>query len=280
MIANPESFEPEQLDPDQPIGMFDSGVGGFTVLREVKKILPHEQVVYFGDTANAPYGERPPELIRAWAKNSIDFLLAQGVKAVTIACNVSSSVLTREDLAAYAIPIFGLVYNGATAALQKTRSGRIGVLATTATVTTGSYMKVIHGFNPEAEVTQSACPKFVPFTESGVFEGDEVDAAVREYVAPLKQRGVDTVIYGCTHYPLLEGAIKRQLDGVMLVDPAVEIAEELAAYLHNHELLRRAAPADDLIFASKLNEHFFNTAERFLGRDIRALSREVSLNQP
>ncbi len=280
MIANPESFEPEQLDPDQPIGMFDSGVGGFTVLREVKKILPHEQVVYFGDTANAPYGERPPELIRAWAKNSIDFLLAQGVKAVTIACNVSSSVLTREDLAAYAIPIFGLVYNGATAALQQTRSGRIGVLATTATVTTGSYMKVIHGFNPEAEVTQSACPKFVPFTESGVFEGDEVDAAVREYVAPLKQSGVDTVIYGCTHYPLLEGAIKRQLDGVMLVDPAVEIAEELAAYLHNHELLRRAAPADDLIFASRLNDHFFGTAERFLGRDIRALSREVSLNQP
>lgn len=280
MIAAPLNQPLSRPDPILPVGMFDSGVGGFTVLRELKKVLPNERVVYFGDTANTPYGDKPPQLIRSWAKNMIAFLLQKGVKAVTIACNISSSVLTPEDLAEVPVPVFGLVYNGAAAALQATKNSRIGVIATVATVETNSYAKTILSFNPRAEVTQSACPKFVPFTERGVFEGSEVEAAVRDYVTPLKDKGVDTVIYGCTHYPLLEQAIKKHLDGVQMIDPAVEIAEELAVYLHTNDLLYSGKPQDDAVYASDLNEHFFATALRFLNRDIRPLAQEVKLNRP
>lgn len=260
--------------------MFDSGVGGFTVLRELKKVLPNERVIYFGDTANIPYGDRPPQLIRLWAKNAIHFLCENGVKSIAIACNISSSVLTPKDLENVPVPVFGLVYNGAAAALQATKNGRIGVIATTATVETNSYANIINSFNPSVEVIQSACPKLVPFTEQGVFEGDEVESAVREYAAPLKEKDVDTVIYGCTHYPLLEKSIKHHLDGVRLIDPAVEIVEELAAYLHNNNLLYSGEPRDYAIYASDLNEHFFATAERFLNLDIRPFAREVKLNRP
>ncbi len=279
MSAAPLNQPLSRPDPTLPVGMFDSGVGGFTVLRELKKVLPNERVVYFGDTANIPYGDKPPQLIRSWAKNMIAFLLQKGVKAVTIACNISSSVLTPEDLAEVPVPVFGLVYNGAAAALQATKNSRIGVIATVATVETNSYGKTIRSFNPHVEVTQSACPKFVPFTEHGVFEGDKVEEAVREYVAPLKAKGVDTVIYGCTHYPLLEKAIKSHLDGVQMIDPAVEIVEELAAYLHTNDFLYSGKPQDDTIYASDLNEYFFANAERFLNLDIRPLAQEVKLNR-
>jgi glutamate racemase len=176
--------------------------------------------------------------------------------------------------------VFGLVYNGAAAALQATKNSRIGVIATAATIETDSYARTIHGFNPHIEVTQSACPKFVPFTEHGVFEGEDVEEAVREYAAPLKNKGVDTVIYGCTHYPLLEKAIKKHLDGVQMIDPAIEIVEELAAYLHTNNLLYSGEPQDDVIYASDLNEHFFATAKRFLNRDIRPLAHKAKLNHP
>ena len=274
MTPPPLHSPPGLPSPDLPIGMFDSGVGGFTVLRQLKRILPCEQVVYFGDTANAPYGDRPLHVIRGWARQIIAFLLQQQVKAIAVACNISSSVLTAGDLADVPVPVFGLVYNGAASALQATRNSRIGILATAATVQTESYVHIIRQFNPDARVVQSACPQFVPFTERGVFGGAEVDAAVREYVAPLKAEGVDTVVYGCTHYPLLEEAIKRHLDGVQLIDPAIGIVEELAAYLHTNGLLRQGAAAPDRIFASDLNEHFLATAQKFLGYDVRSIARE------
>ena len=280
MSAAPLNQPLSRPDSALPVGMFDSGVGGFTVLRELKKVLPNERVVYFGDTANIPYGDRDPQLIRKWAKNILGVLLQKSVKAIAIACNISSSVLTPEDLADIPVPVFGLVYNGAAAALQATRNSRIGVIATAATVETGSYVKTIRSFNPHVEVTLSACPKFVPFAENGVFEGDKVEEAVREYVAPLKDKDVDTVIYGCTHYPLLEKAIKKHLDGVQMIDPAVEIVEDLAAYLHTNDLLYSGKPQDDSIYASDLNEHFFATAKRFLNRDLRPLAKEMKLNRP
>jgi len=278
VIAAPLNLPLSRPDSTLPVGVFDSGVGGFTVLRELKKVLPNERVIYFGDTANIPYGDRDPQLIRMWAKNILEFLLQKNVKAITIACNISSSVLTPEDLSEIPVSVFGLVYNGAAAALQATKNSHIGVIATATTVETSSYVKTIHSFNPAAKVIQSACPKFVPFTERGVFEGSEVEAAVRDYVAPLKDKGVDTVIYGCTHYPLLEKAIKKHLDGVQMIDPAVEIVEELAAYLHTNDLLYPGKPQDDAIYASDLNEHFFATAKRFLNRDIRPLAKEMKLN--
>jgi glutamate racemase len=279
MTASPLNFPAERLDKSLPIGMFDSGVGGFTVLRQLKKVLPNESVVYFGDTANVPYGDRSPELIRIWAKNIIGFLIEQGVKAIAIACNVSSSVLTTDDLAEVPVPVFGLIYNGAAAALHATRNNRIGIIATAATVQTASYAKTIHGFSGDTFVIQSACPRFVPFVESGVFDGTEVEAAVTEYVKSLKDAGVDTVIYGCTHYPLLSAPVSRQLDGVQLIDPAIEIINEVAAYLHTHNLLHGEPPDADVIYASELSERFLHTAELLLGADIHPVARQVTVNR-
>ncbi len=278
MTTSPLNHPRQELDRSLPIGMFDSGVGGFTVFRQLKKILPNESVVYFGDTANIPYGDKQPGLIHAWAKNIIAFLTTQRVKAIAVACNVSSSVLTEADFAESPVPVFGLIYNGATAALNVTQSNRIGILATAATVQTASYVKTIQRFSPETAVFQSACPKFVPLVERGAFSGAEVDAAVSEYTAPLRNAGVDTVIYGCTHYPFLGASIKSHLEGVHLIDPAVEIISELAAYLHNHNLLRQEGPAPDVVFASDLNGQFIDTAKLFLGIDIRPISSQVIVN--
>jgi glutamate racemase len=279
MTASPLNSPALSLDRDLPIGLFDSGVGGFTVLRQLKKVLPNEAVVYFGDTANVPYGDRPPELIRLWAKNIIGFLLEHRVKAVVIACNVSSSVLTSEDLAEVPVPVFGLIYNGAAAALHATRNNCIGVLATAATVKTASYVKTIHDFRPDTRVVQCACPKFVPLIESGTFEGPDVDSAVAEYTESLLAAGVDTVIYGCTHYPLLAGPISRHLADVELIDPAVEIVNEVAAYLHTHNLLRDKDTCKDSIYASDLNEQFLHTANNFLGVDIRPITKSATVNR-
>ena len=259
--------------------MFDSGVGGFTVLAELKKLLPREQVIYYGDTANVPYGEKPPELIRAWALNMIEFLLAQKVKAIAIACNVSSSVLRREDVERVPVPIFALVYNGASAALRSTKSGRIGVIATPTTVASESYVRGVRDVNPAAAVVQSACPRYVPLIESGHCEGPEVEAATKEYISPLIEAKVDTIIYGCTHYPLLRETILRHVNGIRLVDPSAEIAKEVAGYLRDTGLLHEGRTDPDIIYASKVTPEFVSIGKRWLGYDISGMCREHALNR-
>ena len=278
MTTPPINHPRADIDRNLPIGAFDSGVGGFTVLKQISRLLPGENVVYFGDTANVPYGDKPPEVIRAYARNIVQFLVSQGVKAITIACNVSSSVLTEDDLAQTPVPVFGLISNGAAAAVRATRRKRIGVLATAATVQTASYVKAVMGICPDALVVQSACPKFVPLVEGGVFDGDDVDEAVAQYSEPLLAAGVDTVIYGCTHYPFLEQAIQRRFPDAALIDPAVEMVAELSAFLKEHNLEHDASHGKDAIFASDLNEHFLNTAKLFLGRDIRQISLQATVN--
>jgi glutamate racemase len=278
MTTPPINHPDPAIDRNLPIGLFDSGVGGFTVLKQLQKLLPSEYVVYFGDTANVPYGDKPPEVIRAYAKNIVEFLVSQGVKAIAIACNVSSSVLTDDDLAQTPVPVFGLISNGAAAAVRMTRCKRIGILATAATVQTSSYVKAILSICPEAMVVQSACPKFVPLIENGVFEGNEVNSAVEQYAKPLLEAEVDTVIYGCTHYPFLEQAIQHRFPDASLVDPAVEIVTELSSYLKEHNLGYEAPRGKDAIFASDLNEHFLNTAKLFLGHDIRPISSQATVN--
>ena len=276
---HPGRQHPREIDRELPIGMFDSGVGGFTVLAALKKLLPREQVIYYGDSANIPYGEKPPDIIRSWALNMIEFLLAQKVKAIAVACNVSSSVLRQEDIERLPVPVFGLVYNGATAALRSTKNGRIGVIATPTTVATESYVREIRQRNPAAAVLQSACPRFVPLIESGHLSGKEVESATDEYIAPLLEAGVDTIIYGCTHYPLLAGTIADHVDGTRLVDPSVEIVKELSAYLREHDLLRRGRTEPDIIYASKLSPQFIATGRLALGYDISGMCREHVLNR-
>ncbi len=267
-----------RLDSHHPIGLFDSGVGGFTVLNELKKLLPREKFLYFGDTNNVPYGDKPPELIREWAFNSINFLLKLRVKAVVVACNISSSVLTDDEIESLPVPTFSLVKYGARRAAEVSKVGKVGVLATTATVQTGSYERALRLLNDSIFVAQSACPKLVPLVEGGKFAGEEVESTTLDYLSPILSAGVDTIIYGCSHYPLLSKVIEKHVNGVALVDPAVELAKAVKAELGNLKALRSDPSHPDIFFVSRLTENFVATARKFLGVDISGQVLEFSVN--
>lgn len=267
-----------KLDSHHPIGLFDSGVGGFTVLRELKKLLPNEQFLYFADTKNIPYGDKEPDLIHKWAINSINFLLRMRVKAIVVACNISSSVLTKEELSSLPAPTFTLVEYAARRAAKLSKVGKVGILATKATVETRSYERAIKLIDKRIEVTQSACPKLVPLVERGIIRGKDVESAVLEYLKPVTSAGVDTIIYGCSHYPLLSDVIESHVNGIMLVDPAVELAKEVKAELGRLKALRTEPPRPDIFFLSKLTKPFLVMAKSFLGQDISGQVLEFVVN--
>jgi len=220
------------LDSSQPIGVFDSGVGGLSVVRQILKQLPDESIVYFGDTARVPYGPRPSAEIIAFGDQILSFLLRFDVKVVVAACNTSTSVSLPVLRRKYHLPLLGVVEPGVRAALQVTGNRRIGVLATAATVNSGSYNRGFQAYDPGVTVFAQACPQFVPLVESGKIDGPEIRAVVRQYLQPLQDAGVDTIVLGCTHYPFLAPVI-RELAGeaVEVVDPAEETVKELAALL-------------------------------------------------
>ncbi|MGD0621810.1 MAG: glutamate racemase [Thermacetogeniaceae bacterium] len=220
------------MDSSQPIGVFDSGVGGLSVVRQILKQLPDESIVYFGDTARVPYGPRPSAEIIAFGDQILSFLLRFDVKVVVAACNTSTSVSLPVLRRKYHLPLLGVVEPGVRAALQVTGNRRIGVLATAATVNSGSYTRGFQAYDPGVTVFAQACPQFVPLVESGKIDGPEVRAATRQYLQPLQEAGVDTIVLGCTHYPFLAPVI-RELAGeaVEVVDPAEETVKELAALL-------------------------------------------------
>jgi len=210
----------------RPIGVFDSGLGGLTVIRELEKILPGEDIVYFGDTGRLPYGTKGKDTITKFAAQDIRFLHSFDVKAIIIACGTVSSVAFEETSAASSVPVFGVVKPAVNAAIKATKSGRIGVIGTSATIRSGTFEKEILSINPKAQVTSRACPLFVPLVESGHFEkGDNLTTlAAHEYLDELKQSGIDTLILGCTHYPLLRDIIGEVMQGVTLIDAGGEAA--------------------------------------------------------
>ncbi len=226
------------MERSQPVGVFDSGVGGLTVVKEIIKILPYENIVYLGDTANVPYGGKSrQELIRI-GRNIIEFFLEQGVKAVVAACNTSSSVSVPELRKLYPVPIVDVIGPGALDAADTTRSGRVGVIATEATVNSAAYTRHLRSLRPDVEVWEVACPRFVPLVEQGVLDGPEAEEAARQYLEPLRCRGIDTLILGCTHYPFLIPVIRRTLgDGVALVDPARATAQYLKTVLREQNMM-------------------------------------------
>ena len=214
------------IDSQSPIGVFDSGAGGLTVVRTLLRRLPGEQVVYFGDTGYVPYGPRSPEEIRRFAVDACRFLLAHGVKLIVMGCNMSSAMALDEARAASDCPVLGTIDAGARAAVATTTGGRIGVAATEGTVRSGAYERAVKALRPEAEVFQQPCPLLVPAVEAGVRNGLLVDA-VAQSLAPLRDHAPDTVILGCTHYPLVRDEIRSFLgEEVRLVDPAEMLAEQ------------------------------------------------------
>ncbi|ACX51630.1 glutamate racemase [Ammonifex degensii KC4] len=246
----------------RPIGLFDSGVGGLTVLAQIVRLLPHESIVYFADTLNLPYGDKTPAELIALGDRIIRFLLAQGVKCVVFACNTSSSISLEVLQQRYPVPMLGLLQAGARLALKSSRRGRIGILATAATVKSGAYEKAIKDLCPQAQVFSQAAPRLVPLIESGEIDTPEAEAALREYLTPLKEAGIDTLIFGCTHYPFLAPLISSFMGpGVALVDPAVAVVEELKELLSQKGLLANSTPFHR-IFVSGDPESFDRLARR------------------
>ncbi|MGH2710031.1 MAG: glutamate racemase [Actinomycetota bacterium] len=259
----------------RPIGIFDSGVGGLTVVRAVLDLLPHEPVVYFGDTARSPYGPRPLEEIQGFAKEIAAYLIQRDVKALVVACN-SVEVAAIEDLTERSgIPVVGVIDPGVRAALRATRNSKIGVIGTEATIASGAYERAVRELNG-AELMSAACPAFVPFVESGDTTSDELLAAARGYLKPLIEADVDTLILGCTHYPLLSGLLQVVMGPeVVLISSAEETAKDVYARLGTEMLLADEAHPVHEFLCSGDPAAFLALASRFLGpeaAEVRATS--------
>ncbi len=218
--------------PDAPLGLFDSGIGGLTVARELLWRLPAESLLYVADTAHVPYGGREPDAIRGFAVGICRWLAAQGCKLIVMACNTSSALALDACREAVDVPIVGVIDGGARAALAVLNGGTVGVVATAATVASGAYPTAIRALAPQAPVTQVACPAFVPLVEAGRLGTPDAYAAVCDYLAELPLRSLDALVLGCTHYPFLAPVIRmRTEEWTHLVDPAVETAKSVVAWL-------------------------------------------------
>lgn len=222
---------------DAPIGVFDSGVGGLTVASEIMKQIPNERIVYFGDTARVPYGSKSKETIIRYSRQIIRFLLTENVKAIVIACNTASAFAIETMQQEFDIPIVGVVKPGAKVAAETTANGRIGLIGTEGTIKSGVYSDYIRTFRKDATIVGKACPLFVPLVEECMLD-DEVTLMMAErYLSELKDKDIDTLIMGCTHYPLLRSIIGKVMgDNVTLVNPAYETARELKAVLNRENI--------------------------------------------
>lgn len=255
---------------DAPIGVFDSGVGGLTVARAIMDMLPHESIHYVGDTAYGPYGPLPISDVRRHALDIMDALVADGVKMLVIACNTASAAVLRDARERFAtergVPVVEVIVPAVRRAATLTKSGRIGVIGTTATITSGAYDDALAAA-PGVEVVSQACPRFVELVEAGVTSGPEVIEVAREYLAPLQGADVDTLILGCTHYPMLKGAIGYVMGpDVTLVDSATETAIDVFRALTRHGLGRDTGAIPEHRFsATGQTARFEALAQRFLG---------------
>ena len=220
--------------------MFDAGLGGLTVARAVIDLLPHEDLIYFGDTARCPYGPRAPEEIRRFSLEIVDLLVEQGVKLIVVACNSAETAAFYESTGRYEVPIVTVIEPGVRAAIAATRNRRIGMIGTEATVDSRAYESAMAKTRANVELFSQACPKFVEFVESGDTTSDALLAAAEEYLLPLKEKGIDTLILGCTHYPLLSGVIQYVMgEEIVLVSSAEPAANEVYAKLLDGDLLNR-----------------------------------------
>ena len=256
------------------IGVFDSGVGGLTIVKELIRQLPYEDIIYFGDTARLPYGTKSKETIIRFSTEDILFLLKHKVKLICIACNTASSVALPAIKAHFKVPIVGVITSGAREAVYATQNKRVGVMGTRSTIKSNAYNSKIRQLDPKVKVTAIACPLFVPFVEEGWLDGKVVLEVARAYLKPLKDSRVDTVILGCTHYPLLKPVIKKVLGSrVNLVDSAKQVAIEVKNILTAEGLLNRARRSKNKFYVSDNPEGFRVLAKRFLGQPVHNVTR-------
>jgi glutamate racemase len=257
--------------PDQrPIGVFDSGVGGLTVVKQLLKKFPRESIVYFGDTARIPYGTKSEEIVRRYALEDSMFLLDKNVKVVVVACNTASAIAVSMLKEILSVPVIGVIEPGAKAAVRYTKNQKIGVIGTAATIRSNSYTKEILALQPEAQIIPQACPLFVPLVEEGWIDDETTYLVAERYLQGLRLNKIDTLILGCTHYPLLRNAIQKTVGKkVKLVDSGVETAEEVELILKKNRLLANMEQTPkNYFYLSDMPYKFQEIAERFLERSI------------
>jgi glutamate racemase len=261
------------VSAEAPIGVFDSGLGGLTVANELMRQLPGEGLIYFGDTARVPYGPKAASTVRRYSREIASFLESEGVKAIVVACNTATAHALTALRAELRVPVVGVIEPGARAAVAATRNGNVGVIGTAGTIRSGAYERAIRELAPDAQIVAQPCPLFVPLVEEGWIDTDATRLIAREYLQPLREAAVDTVVLGCTHYPLLKPVIAETLgDAVRLIDSAAETADETRRLLAaqgirapaTNQPVRRFVASDD-------SSQFLRLGQRFLGRPLDAV---------
>jgi glutamate racemase len=259
----------------RPIGVFDSGVGGLTVFRALAAALPDEALVYLGDTARVPYGPKSSDTVRRYAREASRFLRRQDVKMMVVACNTVSSVAMEAMEEGAGVPVVGVILPGARRAVEVSRRGRIGVIGTRATVGSEAYARAIHALRPAAEVVSRACPLLVPLAEEGWTDNAVARQVAEAYLTPLRDAGVDTLVLGCTHYPLLRDVLQETMGAeVALVDSADSVAQEVRRRLAKDQRLAHGpGTTAPRFFVTDAPGPFLDVAERFLGEPLAHLER-------
>ena len=259
-----------------PIGIFDSGVGGLTVARAIIDQLPGESILYVGDTARGPYGPRPLAEVREFALEIMDKLVASGVKAIVIACNTASSAMLRDARERYSIPVIEVIQPAVRRAVSASKTGRIGVIGTNATIESGAYLDAFAAA-PHLEITSKACPQFVEYVERGETSGAQITKIAQDYLKPLQDKKIDTLVLGCTHYPLLTGVISYVMgNDVTLVSSAEETAKDLYRVLVEKNLLNTSGKPSYRFISTGESEIFSKLARRFLGPEVVSVERDIN----
>jgi len=260
---------------NNPIGVFDSGIGGLTVLKEIIKALPDEHTLYLGDTARVPYGIRSPETVTRYSIENTRFLISKEIKLLVVACNTASSVSLNTIKSSLHIPVIGVIDPGAKAAVRVTRNKKVGVIGTEATIKSGSYIRAIKALLKDTEVIGISCPLFVPLAEEGWTKGSIVTMIAEKYLKAIKEKGIDTLVLGCTHYPLLKKVISKVMGKqVRLIDSAVEVAKEIKSTLEMSGLKRtKQGIPKRSFYVTDSPERFIKVGETFLGEKISHIEK-------
>jgi glutamate racemase len=262
------------MGADDAIGIFDSGVGGLTVVHALLGALPAEHLIYLGDTGRYPYGTKSAETVTRYSVENSDFLAGRGIKLLVVACNTASAVALPTLETRYDVPVVGVILPGARAAIARTKNRRVGVIATEGTIGSGAYQRALRSLDAGLEIYTRACPLLVPLAEEGWVDGDVPRSVVETYLGSLRRSGIDTLVLGCTHYPLLRPVIAEVMgEGVALVDSAEETAREVAAALAAKGLARAAGAGSTSFFVTDVPDRFVRIGQRFLGTRVESAVR-------
>ncbi|MCM3692215.1 glutamate racemase [Neobacillus niacini] len=259
----------------QPIGVIDSGVGGLTVAKEIMRQLPNEKIIYLGDTARCPYGPRPLKEVKKFTWELTTFLLEKNIKMLVIACNTATAAVLDDIRNELRIPVLGVIYPGARAAIKTTKNYRVGIIGTEGTIKSGAYEKALKALNSRLYVTGQACPKFVPLVESGEYDGEIAERIVVEALKPLQNQNLDTLILGCTHYPLLEPLIQKVMgETVNIISSGDETAREISAILQYNGILETDEEITEHEFYTTGSKYIFSKiASQWLGEPINNVKK-------